>query len=207
MNLILERTDQVRWFTNMRDVFDAANIAPQDYDWYVSNIETNWRPPGFMPDDQWFCGDDLFSFLRDHEVQFIWAVFSAVPKGFRSSPSSAPYVEDNPGYWNGTEPRPQLEGALFEIACWDSSGTILSICPKMPPIHSRRDIRTPSPWRPPGHDAALSRLASRPALTAKACRCTFTITMITCLNCTAERWKSGSSGIAGMQARLLFSRT
>jgi hypothetical protein len=125
MNLILEKTDQVRWFTNMREVFDAADIAPQDYDWYVSDIETNWTPPGFSPIDQWLSGDALASFLREHEVQFIWAVFSAVPKGFRSTLLSAPYVEGNPSYWSGEEPAPQLDGALFEIACWDSSATIL----------------------------------------------------------------------------------
>jgi len=34
----LGKTDQVRWFTNM---LDAAKIAPQGYDWYVSGIETN----------------------------------------------------------------------------------------------------------------------------------------------------------------------
>lgn len=125
MNLILEKTDQVRWYTNMREVLEAANIAPQDYDWYVSDIETNWTPPGFSPVDQWFSGDELASFLHKHEVQFIDAVFSAVPRGFRSTPSPAPYVYDNPSYWNGEEPGPQLDGALFEIACWDSSGTIL----------------------------------------------------------------------------------
>jgi hypothetical protein len=125
MNLILEKTDQVRWFTNMREVFAAADIATQDYDWYVSDIETNWTPPGFSPVHQWFSGDELASFLREYEVQFIWAVFSAVPKGVRSAPSSTPYVEGNPSYWSGEEPDPQLDGALFEIACWDSSGTIL----------------------------------------------------------------------------------
>jgi len=124
-NLILGKTDQVRMYTNMRDVFEAANIAPQDYDWYVSDIETNWRPPGFRPDDQWFTGDELAAFLYAHEIQFIWAVFSAVPKGLRPIPAQAPYVEGNPRYWDGTEPEPQLEGALFEIACWDSSETIL----------------------------------------------------------------------------------
>jgi hypothetical protein len=124
-NLILEKTDQVRWYTNMRDVFEATTIGPQDYDWYVSDIETNWLPPGFQPDDQWFTGDELAALLRAYEVQFIWAVLSAVPKGHRPIPVSAPYVEDNPRYWNGTDPEPQLEGALFEIACWDSSGTIL----------------------------------------------------------------------------------
>lgn len=134
-NLILEKTDQARWYTNMRDVLEAAKITPQDYDWYVSDIETNWIPLGFSWDDQWFTGDELASFLDAYEVQFIWAVFSAVPKGFRPIPAPAPYVENNPRYWDGTEPRPQLEGALFEIACWDSSGTILINLPAQA-IHS-----------------------------------------------------------------------
>ena len=125
MNLILEKTDQVSWFTNMADVFDAANIAPQDYDWYISDIETNWTPPGFSQADQWISGDKLLALLAEHDVQFIWAVFSAVPQGFRSKVAAAPYVNGNPNYWNGTTPAPQLDGALFEIACWDSSGTIL----------------------------------------------------------------------------------
>lgn len=125
MNLILEDTDQVRWFTDMREVFDAAAIAPEDYDWYVSDIETNWTPPGFSAADQWFSGDALACLLREHEMQFIWAVFSAVPKGLRFEPSSAPYVDGNPDYWRAGELKPQLEGALFEIACWDSSATIL----------------------------------------------------------------------------------
>jgi hypothetical protein len=80
-------------------------------------------PPGFSPADQWMSGDELASFLRQHEVQFIWAVFSAVRKGFRSTPLSSPYADGNPAYWNGTEPGPQLDGTLFEIACWDSSAT------------------------------------------------------------------------------------
>jgi hypothetical protein len=130
MNLILEKTDRVRWFTNMREVLDAANIAPRDYDWYVSDVETNWTPPGFSLADQWFAGDELASFLRGHDLQFIWAVFSAVPKGFRSSPSSAPYADGNPNYWSGEEPDPQLDGALFEIACWDSSAAILINLPE-----------------------------------------------------------------------------
>jgi hypothetical protein len=125
VNLILEKTDQVDWFTDMREVFDATKIAPEDYDWYVSDIETNWTPPGFSPVDQWISGDELASLLRTHEVQFIWGVFSAVPKRFRSTPSSIPYADGNPNYWTGPDPVPQLEGALFEIACWDSSATIL----------------------------------------------------------------------------------
>lgn len=130
MNLILENTDQVQWFTNMREVLDAANIAAQDYDWYISDIETNWTPPRFSPADHWLAGDELASLLREHEVQFMWAVFSAVPKGFRSTPSSAPYADGNPAYWTGGALEPQLDGAVFEIACWDSSSIILIDLPE-----------------------------------------------------------------------------
>lgn len=77
MNLILEKTDQVCWFANMREVLDAADITPQNHDWYVSDIETNWTPLGFSPVDQRFSSDELASFLGEHEAQFIWAVFSA----------------------------------------------------------------------------------------------------------------------------------
>ena len=129
-NIILEKTDQVSWYTNVRDVFEAAGIAPEDYDWYVSDIETNWNPPGFSPDDQWLTGDELAAFLRAYEVQFVWAVFSAVPKGLRPIPAPVPYADGNPRYWDGTELEPQLAGALFEIACWDSSATILINLPE-----------------------------------------------------------------------------
>jgi len=125
MNLILENTTQVRFFTDMRKVFAAAEIAPQDYDWYVSDIETNFTPEGFSAGDQWMRGEELASLISTYDIQFIWAVFSAVPKGSRPTVSEPPYVEGNPDYWNGRDLAPQLNGALFEIACWDSSATIL----------------------------------------------------------------------------------
>lgn len=125
MNLILENTDQVRFFTKMDDVFAAAEIRPQDYDWYLSDIETNVNPNGFSKGDQWISGEELATLIQEQELQFVWAVFSAVPKGFRSEASAPPYADGNPEYWNGKELTPQLKGALFEIACWDSSATIL----------------------------------------------------------------------------------
>lgn len=125
MNLILEKTDQVRYFTNMALVFKALGISAADYDWYVSDIETNCSESKFSRDDRWVAGRDLQEFLAQNEVQFIWAVFSAVPKGVRFIVETPPYIDDNPRYWSGEELVPQLKGALFEIACWDSSATIL----------------------------------------------------------------------------------
>ena len=130
MNLILEKTDQVFFFTNMKEVFAAAEITPRDYDWYISDIETNFTPEGLGTVDQWMRGEELAALIDKHEIQFIWAVFSAVPKGSRPAVLEAPYVEGNPDYWNGKEAGPQLPGALFEIACWDSSATILINLPE-----------------------------------------------------------------------------
>lgn len=121
MNLILERTDQVRFFTNMREVIAALGISCSDYDWYVSDIETN----GFQFAEGWYSGGELELRIASDDIQFIWAVFSAFPKGMRVDVRDAPFVDGNPHYWDGSEPGPQLEEAIFEIACWDSSATIL----------------------------------------------------------------------------------
>ena len=125
MNLILEKTSQVRYFTNIQEVLDAAGIDARQYDWFVSDIDVNYTPEGFSLGDQWMTGEQLSHLVRDNDLQFIWAVFSAVPIGHRPNVVNAPYCEGNPDYWNGADPGPQLDGAVFEIACWDSSATIL----------------------------------------------------------------------------------
>lgn len=121
MNLILEKTDQVKFFTNMKEIFIALRIHCRDYDWYASDIETS----GYAVKEGWYSGFEFEKVISENDIQFIWAVFSAVLKGSRSEVADAPYVEGNPDYWNASNPTPQLAGAMFEIACWDSSATIL----------------------------------------------------------------------------------
>jgi hypothetical protein len=125
MNLILEHTDRIEFYTDMRVVFDAAGLRPSEFDWYLSDVETNYPSADFSSDDRWISGVELEEFLKVHTVQFIWAVFSAFPVGYRREILEAPCVDGNPLYWQGTEVSPQLNDALFEIACWDSSATIL----------------------------------------------------------------------------------
>jgi len=125
MNLILEKTNQVPYFTNMQLVLSALGLTASDFDWYVSDIETNYYGEEFSSEDRWMTGLELQEFITSNEVQFIWAVFSAVPKGSRPAIQNTPYVDGNPTFWNQSSVKPQLEGALFEIACWDSSATIL----------------------------------------------------------------------------------
>jgi hypothetical protein len=125
MNLILENVERVPYFTNMRSVMDALRMDFADFDWFISDIETNYYGDEFLSDDQWIAGAKLKDFLSRNEVQFIWAVFSAVVPGCRAKMDAPPYIDGNPDYWHGEEVGPQLHGALFEIACWDSSAVIL----------------------------------------------------------------------------------
>jgi hypothetical protein len=125
MNLILEKTDQVRYFTEMGSVFRALGISPRDYDWYLSDLEINHSPVGFEAVDQWLTGEELHRLINEHEIQFIWGVFSAVPKGLRCDVDNPPFADGNPKYWEPPECKPQLKGALFEIVSWDSGATIL----------------------------------------------------------------------------------
>lgn len=129
MNLILERTDRVNFYTDMRVVFEAAGLRASAFDWYLSDVETNYYGADFSNDDRWISGLELEEFLSAHTVQFIWAVFSAFPVGYRRDITDAPYVDDNPLYWQGVEVSPQLSDALFEIVCWDSSATMLICLP------------------------------------------------------------------------------
>ncbi|MGQ5522941.1 hypothetical protein ACUHMQ_06725 [Chitinimonas sp. PSY-7] len=125
MNLILENTDQVAYFTDMRSVISALGVSAAEYDWHLSDLETNYSREAFPLEDRWIQGEILQQLLVQHDIQFIWGVFSAVPKGFRASVQHAPNADGNPYFWSGEEVKPQLEGALFEIVCWDSSATIL----------------------------------------------------------------------------------
>jgi hypothetical protein len=127
MNLILERTQQVQYFTNLQLVIEALGINCSDYDWYVSDVETNVNCSALENANSgiWLTGNDLGDILEKNRIQFIWGVFSAVPKGYRVNVSAHPYADGNPNYWNNSNPKPQLTGAEFEIASWDSSATIL----------------------------------------------------------------------------------
>jgi hypothetical protein len=125
LNLILEGRGHVRYFTDMRETFRALGMSASDYSWFVSDIETNRSEEEFGLGDRWISGDELQILLEANPIQFIYAVFSAFPKGFCRTIDASPNVYDNAAYWSGENISTQLPDALFEIACWDSSATIL----------------------------------------------------------------------------------
>jgi len=124
MNVILERSLQVPWYTDMSATLSAMGTDPNCYDWFVSDVETNDSLPRLNDGNTWVTGEELAQLLRQ-PIQFIWAVFSAFPRGVRVDVSSPPDADGNPSLWRPPEVAPQLSGACFEIVCWDSSATIL----------------------------------------------------------------------------------
>lgn len=124
-NLILRgKHALVKYFTDLPQTLSDLGIDVRQYDWFVSDIETNRGEDVFATEDAWWTGPALAQALTAN-IQFIYAVFSAFPPGQRVRVERAPIVYDNENYWNGAPLKPQLHGARFEIACWDSSATFL----------------------------------------------------------------------------------
>lgn len=124
MNVILEHSKQVNWYTDMAATFAATGVNPRRFDWYVSDVETNVSVARLSHGDTWIAGDELAALLETR-IQFIWAVFSAFPLGMRVAVDDAPFADGNPAFWQSPQVAPQLPGACFEVVCWDSSATIL----------------------------------------------------------------------------------
>ncbi len=125
MNVILEDPESVTFFTDMREVLARAGVDPEDFEWFVSDIETNVHAGGRPIESGWMSGVELRKVLEAPGLQFIWAVFSAFPAGVRCHVENLPYADGNASFWSEAGVMPQLPGASFEIVAWDSSATLL----------------------------------------------------------------------------------
>lgn len=134
-NLVLEGSARMPYFTDMRLVFEALPGVCAGHDWLVSDLECIWLTsddedepltpdPPLASSPALVTGTDLDRILHSRNIQFVWAVFSALPVGSRPEKFEAPYADCNPQFWYGS-PRPQLADAEFEIVCWDSTCCLL----------------------------------------------------------------------------------
>ena len=120
MNYIQENTQEVDFYTSLKDIAQWLKIDLKDYDWHISDIDGAWPE---LNDPSWVRGEELASKLEGFDYQFVWAVVSAYPKGTEPFTSEKPYADGNPEFWKGV-PEKQLKDSLFEIVCWDSSATL-----------------------------------------------------------------------------------
>ena len=126
MNILLESSNAVPYYTNVGSTLRSLGVDASAFDWYVSDIETNVIVEGLPQPDGWVNGSELAQCLLHPDLQFIWGVFSAFPCGMRVEVPRPPSADGNPRFWQDADTlTPQLEGALFELVCWDSSATIL----------------------------------------------------------------------------------
>lgn len=105
-------TESVPFYTDMRATLAAMGVAASTYDWFVSDLETNVPVPALGFGDVWVTGDELSEVLS-RDVQFIWGVFNAVPRGTRFDIPEPPAADGNPRYWQPPEVLPQLDGACY----------------------------------------------------------------------------------------------
>lgn len=110
----------------MYKTLQDAGLSARDFDWYISDLETNLIISELRNGDDWISGDVLEHVLNTPGLQFIWAVFSAFAPGTGGfEVADPPSADGNGRYWRAPNVQPQLDGALFEIVCWDSSATLL----------------------------------------------------------------------------------
>lgn len=75
----------------------------------------------------WLSGEDFFEIVTEHDIQFIWAVFSAIPKHISQSEVleyDLPYADGYRGFL-GNPISIQHPLAEIEIVPWDSSLVLL----------------------------------------------------------------------------------
>lgn len=126
MNLILENSLNVPYYTDMRSVMESLGHPSRNYDWLITDIDGGfWDDDAPQFDDPTIIdGQKLEEILSSYRGQFIWAVFSAFPRGAAIDLSVLPKADGNPRFWQN-KPTPEHPNALFEIVCWDSSATLL----------------------------------------------------------------------------------
>jgi hypothetical protein len=128
MNLIVEKTPRIKWYSDLRPFFSEIEALVQSYVWLWTDIETDVPVP-FEYDPMrmnWISGPTLFGFVSQGP-QFVWSVLSAIPaekEQHARSLNCQPYADMNREFWIGT-PKPQHPDADFEIVCWDASATLV----------------------------------------------------------------------------------
>lgn len=128
MNLIVEKSPQIKWYTDLYPFFSRIESIVRSYTWLWTNVDL-LAPIPFeedAPDVYWISGDALVEFVTNRP-QFIWSVLSAISPnnvGAARKLDCYPYADGNRGLWINS-PKPQHPHAEFEIVCWDSGATLL----------------------------------------------------------------------------------
>ena len=75
-----------RFYTHLKDVFNALDNRQRDYNWLITNyacypLSANNREL-FSGDPVVISGEELMKALEDDNSQWVWGVFSAIKKDY-----------------------------------------------------------------------------------------------------------------------------
>ncbi|NEW06854.1 hypothetical protein GK047_12645 [Paenibacillus sp. SYP-B3998] len=150
MSFILERTKQMPFHTDMRRVFNVFDGKQKDYNWLITDLvyyvgARRSAANELLPDDLEFedsenyptdlldkyiiliDGEELTKIIYGNDIQFVWGVFSGIPKNIEIDTDELevmPYADGNPKFWIA-DPTIQHPMADIEVVCWDSTLTLL----------------------------------------------------------------------------------
>ena len=128
MDWILYRGRTFQFHTHLNEVLEPLREDIKDFKWFVSDIDymadSSNIPINF--DKVYFILNKYeFEELLSHDIQFIWGSVLGFTSNSEISFNSEmlPYVEGNDNIWKCDNI--QIAGAVIEIDCFDSSGTIV----------------------------------------------------------------------------------
>lgn len=112
------------YYTYMDAILEPIKDIVENYNWFVTECDCN-----IYPDDRllgeyiWLSGKELLEIVNSNDIQFIWAVFSAIPKGIPLDEVlnyDYPHADMNGEFWiNPIDIQHPL--AAIEIVPFDSS--------------------------------------------------------------------------------------
>lgn len=129
--IIIKDSIHFNRYTCMDKIFQSIEEIVPKYNWLITDIECNkdteffWYPWK----DQYYEGRKLLKHLNENDIQFIWGVFTAIPKETKLSKEeltaiNKPYGDGNRELWS---PEITIQHPLgdIEIVCWDSTLTLV----------------------------------------------------------------------------------
>ena len=126
--IILEKG--FKYYTDMRAILEPIREDFKKYNWLITDCECNHYPDTRIPFNTkyiWISGKDFLEIIDKHDIQFIWAVFSAIPQSIsleKALQYELPFADGYTGFWRNPI-SVQHPLADIEIVPWDSSLVLL----------------------------------------------------------------------------------
>jgi len=122
-----------KYFTYMGPVLAPIREIVREYNWLITDCDIYWYPDKRIgnPDYDWLPGDVLLEIVERYDIQFVWGVFSAIPKDvpleqvlLGDAAGSLPCADGNGDFWK-LPVSMQHPLAEIEIVAFDSSLTLI----------------------------------------------------------------------------------